>query len=124
MPAGLNVEFLCNVCARTEYISDLNPDSVYTTSNSKPPTGETKPPTDEFKAPACEATPDDSKRTTVRQRPRASTDKFPITASLAIGMEFFIKRIPLLSPKIYRLGEIRSQPLMFYSDAEWKKPST
>ena len=58
-------------------------------------------------------------RATVRIRPTALTDKFPITASLAIGMEFFIKGIPLLSPRIYKLGEIRLPPLLFYSDAEW-----
>ena len=54
-----------------------------------------------------------SKRTTVRKRPRAGsfeanygsqqatalTDKFQITASLAIGMEFFVKEIPLLSKR-------------------------
>ena len=62
---------------------------------------------------------DPPNRTTVRIRPTALTDKFPITASLAIGMEFFIKGIPLLSPRIYKLGEIRSPPLLFYSDAEW-----
>ena len=47
------------------------------------------------------------------------TDKFPITSSLAIGMESFIKGIPLLSPKVYRLGKIRTPPPLFYSDAEW-----
>ena len=62
---------------------------------------------------------DNTKRITVRQRPTALTDKFPITSSLTIGMGFFIKGIPLLSPKVYRLGEIRTPPLLFYSDAEW-----
>ena len=34
-------------------------------------------------------------------------------------MEVFIPGIPLLEPRIYRLGEIRLPPVLFYSDAEW-----
>ena len=34
-------------------------------------------------------------------------------------MEFVIRGIPLLEPRVYRLGEIRLPPLLFYSDAEW-----
>ena len=44
---------------------------------------------------------------------------FPITSSLAIGMESFIKGVPLLSPKVYRLGKIRTPPPLFYADAKW-----
>ena len=58
-------------------------------------------------------------RTTVRPRLYALTDKFKCSSSLAIGMELFIRGIPLLEPRIYRLGEIRLPPLLFYSDAEW-----
>ena len=59
------------------------------------------------------------KRTTVRPRLHALTDKFKISSSLAIGMVFFIRGIPMLEPRICRLGEIRLPPLLFYSDAEW-----
>ena len=61
---------------------------------------------------------DDLKRTTVRPGLHALTDTFKITSSLAIGMEFFIRGIPMLEPRIYKLGEIRLPPLLFYSDAE------
>ena len=47
------------------------------------------------------------------------TDNFPITSSLAIGMESFIKGVPLLLPKVYRLGKIRTPPPLFYADAKW-----
>ena len=59
------------------------------------------------------------KRTTVRPRLHALTDNFKIISSLAIGMDLFIRGIPMLEPRIYRLGEIRLPPLLLYSDAEW-----
>ena len=61
----------------------------------------------------------DLNRTTVRPRLHALTDKFRISSSLAMGMEFFFRGIPLLDPRIYRLGEIRLPPVLFYSDTEW-----
>ena len=36
-----------------------------------------------------------------------------------MGFEFFIKGIPLLKPRIYKLGELKKQPVLVYSDAEW-----
>ena len=40
-------------------------------------------------------------------------------ASLAMGIEIFLKGIPLLKPRIYHLGTIRRPPVIIYSDAEW-----
>jgi hypothetical protein len=50
---------------------------------------------------------------------QALTSKHKITASLAMGIEFFLKGIPLLKPRIYQLGAIRRPPVVIYSDAEW-----
>ena len=36
-----------------------------------------------------------------------------------MGIEFFLKRIPLLKPRIYQLGAIKKPPVVIYSDAEW-----
>ena len=36
-----------------------------------------------------------------------------------MGMEFFMKGIPLLKPRIYHLGAVRQPPVVTYSDAEW-----
>ena len=36
-----------------------------------------------------------------------------------MGIEFFLKGIPLLKPRIYHLGAIRRPPVIIYSDAEW-----
>ena len=47
------------------------------------------------------------------------TKPHSITASLAMGFEFFIKGIPLLKPRIYKLGELKKQPVLVYSDAKW-----
>ena len=47
------------------------------------------------------------------------TTPHSITASLAMVFEFFIKGIPLLKPRIYKLGELIKQPVLVYSDAEW-----
>ena len=50
---------------------------------------------------------------------KSLTSKHRITASLAKGIEFFLKGIPLLKPRIYHLGAIRRPPVVIYSDAEW-----
>ena len=47
------------------------------------------------------------------------TSQHRITASLAMGIEFFLKGIPLLKPRVYQLGAIRKPPVIIYSDAEW-----
>ena len=47
------------------------------------------------------------------------TYKHDITPGLAMGMEAFIKGIPLLKSRIYNLGAVRQLPVVIYSDAEW-----
>ena len=42
-----------------------------------------------------------------------------VTSSLAMGMELFLKGIPLMKPRVYKLGEITRKPVIVYSDAEW-----
>ena len=36
-----------------------------------------------------------------------------------MGMELFLKGIPLMKPRIYKLGELTRKPVIVYSDAEW-----
>ena len=36
-----------------------------------------------------------------------------------MGMEFFLKGIPLMKPRIYKLGEITRTTVIVHSDAEW-----
>ena len=36
-----------------------------------------------------------------------------------MGIELFLKGIPLMKPRIYRLGAIKKPPVIVYSDAEW-----
>ena len=36
-----------------------------------------------------------------------------------MGKAFFIRGIPLLQPRLYKLGEIKTPPILTYSDAEW-----
>ena len=36
-----------------------------------------------------------------------------------MGMEFSLKGISFMKPRIYKLGEITRRPIVVYSDAEW-----
>ena len=36
-----------------------------------------------------------------------------------MGIEFVLKGIPLLKPRVYHLGAIKKPPVIIYSDAEW-----
>ena len=42
-----------------------------------------------------------------------------ITPGLLIGIDFFLYVIPLIKPKIYRLGIVHPPSVVAYSDAEW-----
>ena len=53
----------------------------------------------------------------VMQTPSGSIHK--ITSSLAMGMEFFLKGIPLMKPRLYKLGEIKRKYVVIVSDAKW-----
>ena len=45
--------------------------------------------------------------------------KCPITSQLYIGIEFFVRVIPLIRPRVYHLGHVTRRPVVAYSDAEW-----
>ena len=36
-----------------------------------------------------------------------------------MGIEFFLKGIPLMKPRIYKHGELKRKPVIAYSHAEW-----
>ena len=36
-----------------------------------------------------------------------------------MGIEFFLKGIPLLKPRVYHSGAIKKPPAIIYADAEW-----
>ena len=38
------------------------------------------------------------------------------------GIEFFLRALPLLEPRIYYLGRVDREPVVIYSDAEWSPP--
>ena len=42
-----------------------------------------------------------------------------MTDSLLLGIDFFVRALTLLKPRIYNLAEVRSRPVVVYSDAEW-----
>ena len=57
--------------------------------------------------------------TTVHSKQSSLASRFKIDSSLAMGMVFFIRGVPLLKPRLYTLGEIQLPPAIIYSDAEW-----
>ena len=44
---------------------------------------------------------------------------FQISASLAVGLEFFIRGLRLLQPRLYKLSQPLQRAVLIYSDAEW-----
>ena len=38
------------------------------------------------------------------------------------GIEFFLRALPLLEPRVYYLGRVERAPVVIYSDAEWSPP--
>ena len=46
-----------------------------------------------------------------------------ITASLYVGIEFFLRVIPIIKPKLFHLGVLHEKPVIAYSDAEWTPPA-
>ena len=54
-----------------------------------------------------------------QKQQQALSSKHRITASLAMGIEFFLKGIPLLKPRIYQVGAIKKPLVVIYLDAEW-----
>ena len=42
-----------------------------------------------------------------------------ISKSPYIGIEFFVRIIPLFRPRVYHLGCVTRRPVVAYSDAEW-----
>ena len=57
--------------------------------------------------------------TTAPSKQCSLASRFKIDFSLAMGMGLFIRGIPLLKPRLYKLGEIQRPPVIIYSDAEW-----
>ena len=50
---------------------------------------------------------------------RTKLNPIKISASLMVGVEFFLFTIPLIKPRIYSLGIVQPLPVVAYSDAEW-----
>ena len=42
-----------------------------------------------------------------------------LTPSLLVRIEFFLRMIPRIQPKIYSIGILVPRPVIAYSDAEW-----
>ena len=42
-----------------------------------------------------------------------------MASSLAMGIEFFLKGIPPMKPRIYKLGKSMKKSMIAYSDVEW-----
>ena len=53
---------------------------------------------------------------------RTKDRHLPITAPLLGGLEFFLRALPLLEPRVYYLGRVERDPVVVCSDAEWSPP--
>ena len=53
---------------------------------------------------------------------RTKHTKSFLTNRIMIGIEFFIRVIPMIKPRIYSLGVVHIKPVIAYPDAEWKPP--
>ena len=45
-----------------------------------------------------------------------------LSPALLGGLEFFLRALPLLEPRVYYLGRFERAPVVVYSDAEWSPP--
>ena len=50
---------------------------------------------------------------------RTKLQSISITPGLLVGVDFFLYVIPLIKPKVYRLGIVHPTSVVAYSDAEW-----
>ena len=53
---------------------------------------------------------------------RTKHNRTRLTPSIMVGIEFFIRVIPMIKPRIYSLGIVHIKPVIAYSDAEWTPP--
>ena len=53
---------------------------------------------------------------------RTKDHALAITAPLMGGVEFFLRALPLIEPRIYHLGKVDRAPVVISSDAEWSPP--
>ena len=47
---------------------------------------------------------------------------FSISPSLLGALEFFLRALPLLEPRVYYFGRVERAPVVVESDAEWSPP--
>ena len=54
---------------------------------------------------------------------RTKDGRLSLSSQLLGGMEFVLRALPLLKPRVYHLNKVASPPLVAYSDAEWSPPA-
>jgi hypothetical protein len=45
-----------------------------------------------------------------------------LTPSIMGGVDFFLRALPLIEPRVYYLGKVDRETVVIYSDAEWSPP--